>query len=147
MMFKNINILICISSQYQFRNGASVRICCWMALFVITIESRRCALRAAASVDSNVELPERCTRALYHNSWKKPNGGVSIRRRRNGMYEIEQQNNRLFSSQFLDTESIPIYFKVQRKTFVLSSFYFASTKCSILVWLRLSQYKNVFHYC
>jgi hypothetical protein len=35
-----------------------------MALFVITIESRRCALRAAASVDSNVELPERCTRAL-----------------------------------------------------------------------------------
>jgi hypothetical protein len=39
---------------------------CWMALFVITIKSRRCALRAAASVDSNVELPERCTRALYH---------------------------------------------------------------------------------
>jgi hypothetical protein len=60
-----------------------------MALFVITIESRCCALRAAASVDSNVELPERCTRALYHNSWKKPNGGVSIRRRPETEEEME----------------------------------------------------------
>jgi hypothetical protein len=62
---------------------------CWMALFVISIESRRCALRAAASVGSNVELPERCTRALYHNSWKKPNGGVSIRRRPETEEEME----------------------------------------------------------
>jgi hypothetical protein len=62
---------------------------CWMALFVITIESIRCALRAAASVESNVELPERCTRALYHNSLKKPNGGVSIRRRPETEEEME----------------------------------------------------------